>query len=73
MKTIGLIGGITWLSSLDYYRLLNEKINERLGGVEALKPQHKAERRGNHCQRKGSDQDVIRPRFHSTNSGTTSP
>ena len=37
MKTIGLIGGITWLSSLDYYRLLNEKINERLGGVEAGK------------------------------------
>jgi aspartate racemase len=37
MKTIGLIGGITWLSSLDYYRLLNEKINERLGGMEAGK------------------------------------
>jgi aspartate racemase len=37
MKTIGLIGGITWLSTLDYYRLLNEKINERLGGVEAGK------------------------------------
>jgi aspartate racemase len=37
MKTIGLIGGITWLSSLDYYRLLNEKVNEHLGGVEAGK------------------------------------
>ncbi len=37
MKTIGLIGGITWLSSLEYYRLLNEMINERLGGVEAGK------------------------------------
>ena len=37
MKTIGLIGGITWLSTLDYYRLLNEKINERLGGVESGK------------------------------------
>jgi aspartate racemase len=37
MKTIGLIGGITWLSTLDYYCLLNEKINERLGGVEAGK------------------------------------
>ena len=37
MKTIGVIGGITWLSTLDYYRLLNEKINERLGGVEAGK------------------------------------
>ena len=35
MKTIGLIGGLTWLSTLDYYRLLNEKINEELGGVES--------------------------------------
>ena len=35
MKTIGLIGGLTWLSTLDYYRLLNEKINQKLGGVES--------------------------------------
>lgn len=37
MKTIGIIGGITWLSSADYYRLLNEKINERLGKSNAAK------------------------------------
>ena len=37
---------------------------------EALEPQHEAERRRNHGQREGSDQDVIRPRFHSINSGT---
>jgi aspartate racemase len=37
MKTIGLIGGLTWLSSLDYYRMLNEMVNERKGGVEAGK------------------------------------
>lgn len=35
MKTIGLIGGLTWLSTLDYYRLLNEMVNQQLGGVEA--------------------------------------
>lgn len=35
MKTIGLIGGLTWLSTLDYYRLLNEMVNKQLGGVEA--------------------------------------
>lgn len=35
MKTIGLIGGITWLSTLDYYRLINQKINEQLGGVHS--------------------------------------
>jgi aspartate racemase len=37
MKTIGLIGGISWLSTLDYYRLLNEMVNEKLGGVQAGK------------------------------------
>ena len=42
----------------------------RLGGVEALEPEHKAERGGNHRQRERSDQDEIRPRFHQTNSGT---
>jgi aspartate racemase len=33
MKTIGIIGGISWVSSVDYYRLINEMINHRLGGV----------------------------------------
>lgn len=37
MKTIGLIGGITWLSTLDYYRLINQQVNERLGGVTSAK------------------------------------
>ncbi len=35
MKTIGLIGGISWLSTIDYYRLLNQKINKQLGGVHS--------------------------------------
>jgi aspartate racemase len=33
MKTIGLIGGTSWISTIEYYRLLNERINERLGGL----------------------------------------
>ena len=37
MKTIGLIGGITWYSTLDYYRLLNELVNAALGGSHAAK------------------------------------
>ncbi len=37
MKTIGLIGGLTWYSTLDYYRLLNELINKKLGGVHSAK------------------------------------
>lgn len=32
MKKIGLVGGISWSSTLDYYRLLNEEVNRRLGG-----------------------------------------
>lgn len=32
MKTIGLVGGSSWVSSMDYYRLLNESINRHLGG-----------------------------------------
>ena len=37
MKTIGLIGGLTWYSTLDYYRLLNELVNEKLGGIHSAK------------------------------------
>ena len=37
MKTIGLIGGLTWYSTLDYYRLLNELMNKKLGDVHAAK------------------------------------
>src|SRR6478735_63685 len=37
MKTIGLVGGLTWLSTIDYYRLLNQMVNEKLGGVSSAK------------------------------------
>ncbi len=37
MKTIGIVGGITWLSTAEYYRILNEMVNERLGGVHSAK------------------------------------
>ncbi len=33
MKTLGLIGGISWVSTMDYYKLINEGINEKLGGL----------------------------------------
>ncbi|GGP63137.1 aspartate/glutamate racemase family protein [Saccharothrix coeruleofusca] len=32
MRTIGLIGGMSWESSAEYYRLLNEEVRRRLGG-----------------------------------------
>jgi aspartate racemase len=37
MKTIGLIGGISWLSTIEYYRFLNQMVNEKLGGMQAAK------------------------------------
>lgn len=33
MKKIGLVGGISWSSTLDYYRLINEEVNKKLGGL----------------------------------------
>ncbi|MFZ5844818.1 MAG: aspartate/glutamate racemase family protein [Pseudomonadota bacterium] len=35
MRTIGLIGGMSWESSAIYYRLLNEEIKTRLGGLHS--------------------------------------
>ncbi|GAA0864750.1 aspartate/glutamate racemase family protein [Sphingopyxis soli] len=35
MKTIGLIGGLSWESSAEYYRLLNRAVRDRLGGLHA--------------------------------------
>lgn len=37
MKTIGLIGGLTWLSTAEYYKTLNQLVNERAGGVHSAK------------------------------------
>ncbi|RYU13364.1 aspartate/glutamate racemase family protein [Nocardioides iriomotensis] len=37
MLTIGLVGGMSWESSLEYYRLLNTGIEDRLGGLHSAK------------------------------------
>lgn len=37
MKTIGLIGGMSWESSADYYELINKKVKETLGGFHSCK------------------------------------
>jgi aspartate racemase len=37
MKTIGLLGGMSWESSLEYYRSINQLIKERLGGLHSAK------------------------------------
>jgi aspartate racemase len=37
MKTIGLIGGMSWESSIEYYRIINETTKNRLGGLHSAK------------------------------------
>lgn len=37
MKTIGMIGGMSWESSLEYYRIVNLAVKERLGGFHSAK------------------------------------
>lgn len=37
MKTIGLLGGMSWESTLDYYRTINEGIKDKLGGLHSAK------------------------------------
>ncbi len=37
MKTIGLLGGMSWESSALYYRILNEEVKDRLGGLHSAR------------------------------------
>ncbi|MFE0922713.1 aspartate/glutamate racemase family protein [Streptomyces nigra] len=37
MKTIGLIGGMSWESTAEYYRILNERTRDRLGGLHSAR------------------------------------
>ncbi len=37
MKTIGLIGGMSWESTVPYYRIINEEVKSRLGGLHSAR------------------------------------
>lgn len=37
MKTIGMLGGMSWESSIEYYRLVNEAVRRELGGLHSAK------------------------------------
>lgn len=37
MKTIGMIGGMSWESTLEYYRIVNEEVKKKLGGFHSAK------------------------------------
>jgi aspartate racemase len=37
MQTIGMIGGMSWESTAEYYRIINERVKERLGGLHSAR------------------------------------
>ena len=37
MKTIGLIGGMSWESTVTYYQVINETVKEKFGGLHSAK------------------------------------
>ncbi len=37
MKTLGLIGGTGWVSTVEYYKVINKQVNDRLGGLSSAK------------------------------------
>ena len=37
MKLIGLIGGMSWQSSVEYYRIINELVAKKLGGQHSAR------------------------------------
>ncbi len=37
MKTIGLLGGMSWESSIEYYRIINQVVRQRLGGLHSAR------------------------------------
>jgi len=37
MRTIGLLGGMSWESSIEYYRIINEEVRARLGGTHSAR------------------------------------
>ena len=37
MKTLGLLGGMSWESTVTYYQIINETVKEELGGLHSAK------------------------------------
>jgi len=37
LKTVGLLGGMSWKSTVEYYRIINEGVNRRLGGLHSAR------------------------------------
>lgn len=37
MKVLGLLGGMSWESTIPYYRTINEQVKARLGGLHSAK------------------------------------
>ncbi|MDN6549986.1 MAG: aspartate racemase, partial [Enterobacterales bacterium] len=37
MKTLGLLGGMSWESTVPYYRIINETVKNQLGGLHSAR------------------------------------
>ena len=37
MKTIGLVGGMSWESTAEYYRIINQRVKAKLGGFHSAR------------------------------------
>ena len=37
LKTIGMLGGMSWTSSVEYYRIMNRTVQDRMGGTSSAK------------------------------------
>ena len=42
MKTIGLLGGMSWESTVTYYQILNREVARELGGFHSVKPKNES-------------------------------
>ncbi len=61
MKIIGLVGGTGWISTIEYYRIINEEMNRRLGGLQFAECILYSLNFGDivELQEKGKDQDLF--------------
>jgi aspartate racemase len=61
MKIIGLVGGTGWISTVEYYRIINEETNRRLGGLQFAECILYSLNFGDivELQEKGKDQDLF--------------
>lgn len=70
MKTIGILGGMSWVSTIEYYRIINEEVMKRLGpGHSAQILVHSFNSKNVYGPMAEGKDDVVIARFHEAISG----